>query len=278
MRKNVPYLIIAPGTILLLFFMILPLVNIIWPTIFTETGASLSAYTSFLTDDFNLKIFLRTIRVSVIVTLISAVLGIPTAYFIAGVDKKWKSLLMAMTMFPLLTNSVIRSFAWINILGRTGVINNFLIRIGLIEQPIALLYTEFAIIIGSVYLFLPTMVMTLVGVMENIEKETLEAAETLGASPYKTFYKIVMPLCIPGVIVGSILVFTGTLTAYTTPQLLGGNQNMMMATFLYQKASTLGDWTSASVIALIMIITTLIVNKGLNMIAARLDRREMNHA
>ncbi|MGM0276166.1 ABC transporter permease [Enterococcus sp. AZ080] len=278
MRKNVPYLIIAPGTILLLFFMILPLVNIIGPTIFTETGASLSAYTSFLTDDFNLKIFLRTIRVSVIVTLISAVLGIPTAYFIAGVGKKWKSLLMAMTMFPLLTNSVIRSFAWINILGRTGVINNFLIRIGLIEQPIALLYTEFAIIIGSVYLFLPTMVMTLVGVMENIEKETLEAAETLGASPFKTFYKIVMPLCIPGVIVGSILVFTGTLTAYTTPQLLGGNQNMMMATFLYQKASTLGDWTSASVIALIMIITTLMVNKGLNMIAARLDRREMNHA
>lgn len=278
MRKNVPYFIIAPGTILLLFFMILPLVNIIGPTIFTETGASLSAYTSFLTDDFNLKIFLRTIRVSVIVTLISAVLGIPTAYFIAGVGKKWKSLLMAMTMFPLLTNSVIRSFAWINILGRTGVINNFLIRIGLIEQPIALLYTEFAIIIGSVYLFLPTMVMTLVGVMENIEKETLEAAETLGASPFKTFYKIVMPLCIPGVIVGSILVFTGTLTAYTTPQLLGGNQNMMMATFLYQKASTLGDWTSASVIALIMIITTLIVNKGLNMIAARLDRREMNHA
>ncbi|MGM0257784.1 spermidine/putrescine ABC transporter permease [Enterococcus sp. AZ093] len=278
MRKNVPYLIIAPGTILLLFFMILPLVNIIWPTIFTETGASLSAYTSFLTDDFNLKIFLRTIRVSVIVTLISAVLGIPTAYFIAGVGKKWKSLLMAMTMFPLLTNSVIRSFAWINILGRIGVINNFLIRIGLIEQPIALLYTEFAIIIGSVYLFLPTMVMTLVGVMENIEKETLEAAETLGASPFKTFYKIVMPLCIPGVIVGSILVFTGTLTAYTTPQLLGGNQNMMMATFLYQKASTLGDWTSASVIALIMIITTLMVNKGLNMIAARLDRREMNHA
>jgi len=120
--------------------------------------------------------------------------------------------------------------------------------------------------------------MTLVGVMENIEKETLEAAETLGASPFKTFYKIVMPLCIPGVIVGSILVFTGTLTAYTTPQLLGGNQNMMMATFLYQKASTLGDWTSASVIALIMIVTTLIVNKGLNMIAARLDRREMNHA
>ncbi|OQO70496.1 spermidine/putrescine ABC transporter permease [Enterococcus villorum] len=278
MKKNVPYLIIAPGTILLLFFMFLPLVNIIWPTIFTETGINLNAYTRFLTDEYNLKIFIRTIRVSVIVTLISTIMGIPTAYFIAGVSKKWKSLLMAMTMFPLLTNSVIRSFAWINILGKTGVVNNFLVRMGLIEQPLNLLYTEFAIIIGSVYLFLPTMVLTLVGVMENIEKETLEASETLGASPFKTFYKIVLPLCTPGVIVGSILVFTGTLTAYTTPQLLGGNKNMMMATFLYQKASTLGDWTSASVIALIMIVATLIVKKGLNLIAARLDRREMNHA
>ena len=170
MKKNVPYLIVAPGTILLLFFMFLPLVNIIWPTIFTETGINLNAYTRFLTDEYNLKIFIRTIRVSVIVTLISTIMGIPTAHFIAGVSKKWKSLLMAMTMFPLLTNSVIRSFAWINILGKTGVVNNFLVRMGLIEQPLNLLYTEFAIIIGSVYLFLPTMVLTLVGVMENIEK------------------------------------------------------------------------------------------------------------
>ncbi|MBL1228989.1 ABC transporter permease [Enterococcus sp. BWB1-3] len=278
MKKNVPYLIITPGIILLLFFMIVPLVNSIWPTVFTENGASVQSYVDFLTDDYNLKIFLRTIRVSLIVTVISAALGIPAAYFIAGVNKKWKSILMAMTMFPLLTNSVIRSFAWINILGKSGVVNNLLVNTGIVDEPLTLLYTEFSIVVGSVYLFLPTMIMTLVGVMETIERETLEAAETLGASPFRAFYKIVLPLCTPGVIVGSILVFTGTMTAYTTPQLLGGNKNMMMATFLYQKASTLGDWTSASVIALIMIATTLIVNKGLNMIAARLDRREMNHA
>lgn len=102
--------------------------------------------------------------------------------------------------------------------------NTLLLKTGLIEQPLNLLYTEFAIIIGSVYLFLPTMIMTLVGVMENIEGEMLEAAETLGANPMTAFRKIVLPLSIPGTIVGSILVFTGTLTAYTTPQLLGGNQ------------------------------------------------------
>ena len=101
--------------------------------------------------------------------------------------------------------------------------NTLLLKTGLIEQPLNLLYTEFAIIIGSVYLFYQ-LIMTLVGVMENIEGEMLEAAETPGANPMTAFRKIVLPLSIPGTIVGSILVFTGTLTAYTTPQLLGGNQ------------------------------------------------------
>lgn len=278
MNKNVPYLIVAPGIILLLFFLMIPLVTSILPTIFTDQGVTLSNYFEFFKDSYNLAIFWRTIRVSVIVTVISIVLGIPTAYFIAGVSKKWRGILMAMTLFPLLTNSVIRSFAWINILGKTGVINSLLMKIGLISEPLNLLYTEFAIIIGSVYLFLPTMIMTLVGVMENIEGEMLEAAETLGASPLTAFRKVVLPLSIPGTIVGSILVFTGTLTAYTTPQLLGGNQKMMMSTFLYQKANTLGDWNAASVLALIMIIVTLIVMQLLNVLAKKVDRREAAHA
>lgn len=278
MSKKVPYLIVAPGMVLLLFFLMIPLVTSIWPTIFSEQGVTFSQYIAFFKDSYNLSIFWRTLRVSLLVTLISIILGIPTAYFIAGVSQKWKGILMAMTLFPLLTNSVIRSFAWINILGKTGVINSFLLKIGVINQPLNLLYTEFSIIIGSVYLFLPTMILTLVGVMENIEGEMLEAAETLGASPFTAFRKIVLPLSIPGTIVGSILVFTGTLTAYTTPQLLGGNQKMMMATFLYQKANTLGDWEAASVLALIMIVTTLIVMKGLNFIAQKVDRRTVTDA
>ena len=278
MNKNVPYLIVAPGIVLLLFFLMIPLVTSILPTIFTDQGITLGHYVNFFKDSYNLSIFWRTIRVSAIVTIISIILGVPTAYFIAGVTKKWRGILMAMTLFPLLTNSVIRSFAWINILGKTGVINSLLMNMGLISTPLNLLYTEFAIIIGSVYLFLPTMIMTLVGVMENIEGEMLEAAETLGASPLTAFRKVVLPLSIPGTIVGSILVFTGTLTAYTTPQLLGGNQKMMMSTFLYQKANTLGDWNAASVLALIMIIVTLIVMQLLNVVAKKVDRRETTHA
>lgn len=227
----------------------------------------------FFEIPITLGFFIRTIRVSLIVTVICIILGVPTAYYIAGTSQKWRGLLMALTLFPMLTNSVIRSFAWINLLGQNGVINKVLSSIGAISEPLTLLYTEFSIIIGSVYLFLPILIITLVGVMENIHPEIMEAAETLGASRIKAFIKVVLPLSIPGIIVGSILVFTGTLTAYTTPQLLGGNRNMMLSTFLYQNAMTLGNWKSASVIALIMIVTTLVVMKVLNLIANRIDKR-----
>lgn len=272
MSKKIPYLILAPGFILLIFFLLIPLVSVIWPT-FYNGSFSIESYTSFFQDSYNVGIFVRTIRVSLIVTLICIILGVPTAYFIAGTSPKWRGLLMAFTLFPMLTNSVIRSFAWINLLGQNGVINKLLTSIGIISEPLALLYTEFSIIIGSIYLFLPILIITLVGVMENINSEIMEAAETLGASRIKAFIKVVLPLSIPGIIVGSILVFTGTLTAYTTPQLLGGNRNMMLSTFLYQNAMTLGNWEDASVIALIMIITTLLVMKGFNLIANRIDKR-----
>ncbi len=272
MSKKVPYLILAPGFILLILFLLIPLISVIWPT-FYDGVLSLDSYQSFFQDSYNVGIFIRTIRVSLIVTVICIILGVPTAYYIAGTSQKWRGLLMALTLFPMLTNSVIRSFAWINLLGQNGVINKVLSSIGAISEPLTLLYTEFSIIIGSVYLFLPILIITLVGVMENIHPEIMEAAETLGASRIKAFIKVVLPLSIPGIIVGSILVFTGTLTAYTTPQLLGGNRNMMLSTFLYQNAMTLGNWKSASVIALIMIVTTLVVMKVLNLIANRIDKR-----
>lgn len=273
MKRNVPYFLLLPGIVLILFFLMMPLLISIAPTFFKGNGG-VNNYINFFTNEFNRSIFFRTLRISLTVSVVSLILGIPTSYYIASLSKKWKGLLMAMVLFPLLTNSVIRSFAWINILGKNGIVNTFFEKFHFIDQPMNLLYTEFSIIVGSVYLFLPTMIMTLVGVMENIEEEMLEAAETLGASPFISFIKIVVPLSLPGAVVGSILVFTGTLTAYTTPQLLGGNKQMMLATFLYQRATTLGDWNGVAVIALIMIVTTYVVMKLLDLLAKKLDRRE----
>ena len=273
MKKNVRYTLLFPGIVLLCFFLVLPLLSSLIPTVFPESSFSLQLYIDFFKDSYFMAVLGRTLSISLIVTIFCAVLGLPAAYVISGVSKKWRGILIALTLFPLLTNSVIRSFAWITILGKNGVINNLLMMFGVITEPMSLLYTDFSIIIGSVYLFLPTMIMTRVGVLENIDDDLLEAAATLGLSPLKGFFKIILPLSLPGMIVGSILVFTGTLTAYTTPQLLGGNKKMMLATLLYQRATTLGDWTSASVIALVMIVITFAVMKALNLLAKSMDKR-----
>lgn len=271
MKKSIRYLLFLPGAVLLLLFMIMPLVAALLPTVFPN-GFSFQSYVDFFTDSYNLKIIYRTLKISIITATICAVLGIPTAYFITRCQKKWQGFFMAICVFPMLTNSVVRGFVWINILGKNGILNRLMMFSGFIEEPLNLLYTEPAIIVGTVYLFLPLMILTLMGVMENIENDMLEAAQSLGAGRLTGFMKIVLPLSLPGIIVGYVLVFTGALGAYTTPQLLGGNKNLVLATFIYQKTS-MGDWTGAGVIALVMIVITVVVMKCLNGLAFRLDKR-----
>ena len=277
MKKSSAWIMLVPGLVILLVCLAIPLLRVLAPSIFSE-GYPFQSYVEFFKDEYYLKIFLRTVKIAVITTAVCMVGGIPTAYFISRCDKKWRGLLLAASIFPMMTNSVIRSFAWINILGSNGIINKFLLALGLADKPMKLLYTDFAIIIGSIYLFLPLMIVTVTGVMENIDDDMMEAAQSLGAARMEAFMKVIFPMSLPGIIVGGILVFTGTLTAYTTPQLLGGNSNMVMATLIYQRAMSFSDWTGASVIAFIMIVVTLAVIKGFNALAARLDRRGENYA
>lgn len=273
MHKFSRTMALLPTLLLVLVFLLIPLTMLFLTTFITGTGDPLEFYRSFFESGYSLNVLWRTIYIALTVTVICIVLGVPTAYFVSGLDGRWKNMMMAITIFPLLTNSVVRSFAWINILGQNGVVNQLLLSLKIIDQPLSLLYTEFAIIIGSVYLFLPTMITSLVGVMDNIDDEIVEAASSLGLNQLQTFIKVVVPLSVSGIIVGSILVYTGTLTAYTTPQLLGGNRNMVLATYLRQSAMTLGDWQLASVIAVIMVVITVLVMWGLNKLAGRLDRR-----
>ena len=271
--KRVTYLLLLfPGLFLLLGALFYPLLTVLAPT-FVDQGFSLSRYVAFFTDSYYLIILWRTIRVAVLATLICVFAGVPAAYFISRRRRGLKSFLMALSLFPLLINPVIRSFAWINILGRNGVINSLLLRLGLLREPLALLYTEFSILAGTVYLFLPLMLITLVGSMDNIEDELCEAAESLGANRVRAFFKVVLPLSLPGILVGAVLVFTGSITAYTTPNLLGGNKNMLMSTFIYQRAMSLSDWTGAAAVALVMILITFIAVKIMQTLARQMDKR-----
>ncbi|MGL4912309.1 MAG: ABC transporter permease [Romboutsia sp.] len=273
MKKNSQYILFIPCLVLVAYFMIVPLLETIIPTFTNASGGMFSAYTDFFKDEYMMGIFWRTIKISLLSSTICMFIGVPVAYYISRTSKKLRGLFIALTVFPILTNSVVRSFAWMSILGKNGVINNALMKLSIITEPLSLLYTEGAIIIGTVYIFLPLMIISLVGVMENVDNDLLEAAESLGANKVKAFFKVIFPLSLPGLIVGTMLVFTGSLTAYTTPQLLGGNKNTVLATLIYQKTMTLGDWQGAAVVATIMIIVTLIVIKGINLLASRLDKR-----
>lgn len=273
MKKKNVYFLLVPGIVLILFFLLIPIISTILPTFFEQKSFTFKTYYKFLSDDYFMSILLRTLKIGIITTLICAFVGTPTAYFVSQSSNKIKNILLICTVFPLLTNSVVRSFAWITMLGKNGILNKALVAFQIFKEPHKFLYTEGAVITGCVYLFLPLMIVSMVGVMGNIEDDLMGAAESLGANKITAFLKVVLPLSIPGMIVGSILVFTGTFTAYTTPQLLGGNSNTVMSTFIYQKVMTLSDWNSASVISTIMIVITLFVVFIMNKLASVFYKR-----
>ena len=275
MRKNFwVFLLILPAVLLIALFLLVPVLRIIFPSFFVDGAFTLERYAAFLRDPFYLNIVWRTLRLSLTTVIICAVLAIPTSYYIAKLPVKKKGLMLALATFPLLTNTVVRGFAWITILGKQGVLNKALLALGLIDAPLKLLYTEKAILFGMSYLFLPVMITSLVGVMENIDDEIQEAAMSLGANRMTAFFRIVIPLSMPGLIVGGVLVFAGASSAYTTAAMLGGNNNLMLSTLIYQKAFALNDWDSAAVIATVMIVISYLLVTVLNRIAQRLNKME----
>ncbi|MDO7908630.1 ABC transporter permease [Paenibacillus sp. JX-17] len=270
MKKSVLYALLVPGLLFLTVFMVIPIVLTIGSTFYHDGSVTLEGYTHFLGDPYFLKILLTTLEVSVITTLLCVVLGFPTAYYISRLKARRKGILLALAIFPLLTSPVVRSFSWMIILGRKGLVNNAIVGMGLSDKPLDLLYTPVSIVIGLTHLFLPMMIISLVGVLENIDGDLFRAAQSLGASKWSAFRRIIFPLAVPGLVIGGVLVFVGSLTAYTTPALLGGKQRVI-STFLYQNAMTLNDWFMASVIATIMIVITFIVVAAMNKTANKLN-------
>ncbi len=277
MNKNTHYIPVLLALVLplltVVIFLFYPLLQTILPTFF-PAGFSLTAYTGFFSDSLNRIIFFRSIRLSVLTTAICMAAGIPAAYYLSRLSGVKKRVLNSLILFPLLTNAVVRGFAWISILGKNGLINQLLTGLHLTKAPVQLLYTDGAIVVGSVYLFLPVMISSLTSVMEQISVDIEEAAHTLGAGTCAVFLRIITPLALPGIITGSVLVFAGTISAYTTPTLLGGNKKMMLATLLYQQSSTLSDWNAAAVISLIMIVISLGIMKVFTSVASSMDRRK----
>ncbi|WP_248926173.1 ABC transporter permease [Paenibacillus hamazuiensis] len=270
MKKANVSLLLLPGLLFLAVFMLVPILLTVGSTFFENGRPSLAGYWHFFQDPYFLKILWTTLKVSLVTTLLCILLGFPVSYYISRQNPRKKALLLALAIFPLLTSSVVRSFSWMIILGKRGLLNNTLVALGIVKEPLDILYTPAAMMIGLIHLFLPLIIITLVGVMENIDPDLIKAAESLGAGRFKAFFKVIVPLSVPGLIIGSILVFVGSLTAYTTPALLGGKQRVI-STFLYQNAITLNDWHLASVIATIMMVITFVVIGLMNKLANKVN-------
>ena len=260
----------APAITAVVLFLLVPVIITIAAT-FGEPKGVFSPYVAFFSSGFRRTVLYRTIEVALVTTAISLVVGFIAAYVIAQMPGRLKSLMIIAAVFPLLTGVVVRSFAWLIILGKNGILNTILLSIGVISEPLSMLYTEGSVIVAMVYLFVPLMILTLVGVLEGIPQDLIQAATSLGATPAATFRQVILPLATPGLIVGAVLVFTGSFTSYATPQLLGGEKQMMMGTFLYQRAMVTFDWVGASTIAAIMVVVTIGIVAIMSRIARRLN-------
>lgn len=264
------WLLALPATLLVAVFLGLPVLST-FATTFGEPGSIFENYAAYFDSRFRMTVLWRTMEVALITTIVAVAIGFPTAWVVAKAPGRMKSILIIAAVFPLLTGVVVRSFAWLVILGRNGILNEFLQGIGIIAEPLAMLYTQGSVIIAMIYLFVPLMILTLVGVLEGIPRDLTDAAASLGATPAGAFRQIVLPMAVPGLIVGAVLVFTGSFTSYATPQLLGGERQMMMGTFLYQRAMVTFDWVGASTIAVIMVVVTLATVIAMSRLARRMN-------
>ena len=207
--------------------------------------------------DANLTIFLRSVRLSFITTVLTFLVGFPTAWFIATRPPKARALWLFLITIPFWTNLLIRTFAINQIIRNEGVLNTILLNLGVIATPIQLTYTDTALLIGMVYVYLPLMVLPLFATIDRFDMRLLEAAYDLYASRWRVLWRIILPITRPGIIAGSILVFVPCLGAYVTPRILGGGKNMMIGNFIELQFGQGRNWPMGSALsmALLVIVT-----------------------
>ncbi len=203
-----------------------------------------------------IRVFGITLQVALVVTLITLALGYPVAYALASISAARANLLMILVLIPFWTSILVRSYSWMVLLGQQGIINEGLIAAGLRDQPIQLLNTRLAVYLGMVHILLPFMILPLYAVMRGIDRNLLRAAENLGAAPLAVFRRIFLPLSLPGIAAGCLLVFILSLGFYITPALLGGQRDVMIAMLIQQQISQL-KWGFGAALALVLLIMAL---------------------
>jgi putrescine transport system permease protein len=218
-------------------------------------------FATFLTmvnDSLYWKAYLNSIKVAAVSTVLCLLIGYPMAYAIARAQSTSRHILLMMVILPFWTSFLLRVYAWIGILKNNGLINNLLMWIGVIDEPIVMLQTDFAIYVGIVYSYLPFMILPLYSNLEKMDLTLLEAAADLGCRPFKAFLTITLPLSMPGIVAGSMLVFIPAVGEFVIPELLGPSDSLMIGKVLWSVFFTKRDWPTACAVAIALLLLLVI--------------------
>jgi putative spermidine/putrescine transport system permease protein len=258
--------LLSPLAIVLLLAFIAP-VLIMFPTslhpytpgVGIGEGWTLENYVEIFSDSYYHEVILRSLGMAFSVMVFTIIIGYPLAYFLARMQSRARNWLVLLVIFPLLLNLVVRSFGWIALLSKHGLINDVLISIGMIDEPLKLIFNLTGLIIGMTHIFLPFMVLLVMGAIQNIPVDLEEAAAVLGSSRARVFFSIILPLSVPGLLSGSILVFILSISALVTPRLLGGPTYKVISTLIYDEFMQLLNWPAGSALAFILTLIVLVV-------------------
>ncbi|WP_128584301.1 ABC transporter permease [Paraburkholderia kirstenboschensis] len=246
-------LLLAPALFVVVVLLVVPLAWLSWQSIWHDGGFTLVNYQRIFTGTY-LDTFLMTFKLSVIVTGVTLLLGYPVAYFAASVSPRWSALILGMVILPFWTSVLVRTYAWLVLLQRTGLINKALLATGLVDRPVQLAYNQFGTILAMVHILLPFMVLPLYSAMQKIPANLSQAGASLGGSPLHVFWRVFLPLSMSGVVAGVTLVFVLCLGFYITPELMGGGKSIMVSMVVSRNVEIYNSWGAASAVSVVLLL------------------------
>ncbi|MFM0520932.1 MULTISPECIES: ABC transporter permease [Caballeronia] len=256
-------LLMAPALLVIVVLLVAPLAWLSWQSFYHDGVFSLVNYRRVFTGAY-LDTFLLTFKLSLIVTAITLLLGYPVAYFAASISPRWSALVLGMVILPFWTSVLVRTYAWLVLLQRTGLINKALLGAGLIDRPLQLSYNQFGTIIAMVHILLPFMVLPLYSAMQKIPPNLSQAGASLGGSPLHVFWRVFLPLSMSGVLAGVTLVFVLCLGFYITPELMGGGKSMIVSMIVSRNVEIYNSWGAASSVSVVLLICVFAIFYGVS--------------
>lgn len=257
-------LLLTPALVMVVVLLIMPLCWLAFQSVQTEEGFSLANYIRIFQESIYWDTFALTFKISFLVTILSIVMGFPIAYAASRLQGFWANLILICVILPFWTSVLVRAYAWLVLLQRRGLVNQTLMDLGIIDQPLTLMHNTTGTVIGTLHVMLPFMVLPLYSVMKKIPQDLMQASESLGAKPFYTFRRVFLPMATPGVMAGSILVFVICLGFFITPELLGGGRTILVSMLVQRNVELYHAWGAASAVGLVLLFVVFLIFWGIN--------------